>query len=733
MRTPIAAAIAALFSTTTVFAADTTLPELIVTGAANDSIPMVSDPQPTPKSSVAKGGIDLLGGPAQTSIYGPLNLMPSVNVENTDPYGITSGSINIRGKSSFHLTKNVEGVPLTGIVGGADLFDLENIEQIDLYRGGVTANQGLGLSNASGAIDQRLLAPKAGFGMLGKQAFGSSNFRRTFVRLDTGKLGEIGPSVFISGSTASADLWKGAGDESRSNFMLGVSQQLGERVNLDLDLVYNKLDNHSYRALTYAQAQDLQTNYKREYNRSLTGVAATDVNYYKFNRNESESYAALAKIDVKLAEGHHLFFKPYYSKNDDATFSASGANVQLWRKQNDNYGGVLEYQGRYGAGTDVSVGYWQQSMEAPPPPTDQTKYTVAANGSLKFAGWSTLAKIDRFTVSSPYVQVTETLGKTLLSGGIRYMDLGLPKMQWYKTAGLPNVGYDQVWGYNPILDANTSVAAKHFGEFLPNIGISQELTPLWSVSASYGRKFGRPDWGPQASNYISNEAAFVAKGITLQSLFDRTKPELSDQIDISARYKSSALMIVPTVFLAKNQNRQVQVVDPALGGTLSYYQGTSRTTQYGVELEAGYEIGKSWQIFGSGTLVSETYDQDTPTLSGGASLATKGKQIPNAPKAMLKGGFTYRYADFAMSPIVRYVGKRYGDSAENQPVDSYTVVDLNAGYNFGHDIRIELAVLNLFDHRYISTISPNDFSLNGATSYNVSAPRTVAMTLSAKF
>lgn len=734
-RKPLIAAIAAIFAVVPKIgvADDTALPEVVVSGVSSEPKFMVSEPQPTPQSSVTKAGLDLLGGPAQTSIYAPLGLMPSVIVESPDPYGLSlTRNINIRGKGDFHVTRNVEGLPLSGIVGGADLFDLENVGQIDVYRGGLAANQGLGISNVTGAVDQRLLAPQDKFGIVGKQAFGSFDFRRTFARLDSGALSESGAKVFLSGSTSSADKWTGAGDESRDNGMLAISQPLGDRVKVDFDAVYNKFAGNVYRSLNYAQAQDIQSNYKYDYNASLTGKAATDVNYYNFNRVQYENYAALANIDVKLAEKHHLILKPYYWHDNGVQYSASGSNIQIWHQQNDNTGGVLEYQGHYGAATDIVAGYWMQSMAPPPPPTDQMLYTVAANGSLAFAKWATLAKIDNFIVNSPYIQLTQTIGQTILSGGVRYMDLGAPEMQYYKTAGLPNVSYDQVWDYNPTLDAKAAVAAKNYREFLPNLGIRQELSPTWGVAASYGRKFGRPDWGPQASNYISNEAAFVAKGITLQSLVDRVKPELSDQIDLSASYKNGGLTLVPTVFAAKNQNRQVMVTDPALGG-LSYYQGTAKTTQYGAELEAGYEINHSWSIFGSATLASETYDADTSTLTGGAVLATKDKQIPNAPKSMLKGGFTYRQGNLSLSPVMRFIGQRYGDSAQTQPVGSYAVFDFNAGYNLGHEVRLGLTVQNLFDRRYVSEITQNDFNLNAATSYYAGAPRTAALTLSAKF
>jgi iron complex outermembrane receptor protein len=514
--------------------------------------------------------------------------------------------------------------------------------------------------------------------------------------------------------------------------MLGISQQLGSLVKIDLDLVYNRFSGHTYRPLTYSQVQNLHDNYDYDYNATLTGNAAADVNYYDVNRVKYENYAALAKIDFKLAENQNLVLKPYYWNSDGVTYSAIGSNVQAWHQQNDNLGGVLEYQGRFGSHTNLVVGYWAQSMDPPPPPTDQTLNTVTANGSLNFSRWSTLAKIDSFIVNSTYFQLTETLDQTILSGGLRYMDLGVPEMQYYKTAGLPNVSYDQIWAYNPTPDVNAATVAKKYGEFLPNFGIRQEINAKWSATASYGRKFGRPDWGPQASNFISNEAAFVAKGVTLQALINRVKPELSDQIDMSASYKSGGLDVVSTVFGAKNQNRQVLVTDPSFGG-LSYYQGTAKTTQYGIELEAGYQFNESLSFFGSGTLASETYDDDTPTLSGGRTLATKGKQIPNTANTMFKGGLTYRWRGLAISPVVRNIGQRYGDSAQTQPVKGYTVFDLNANYHFGHDIRLSMNLQNVFGREYVSQISANDFNLNGATAYYVGAPRTLAFTLSGKF
>jgi iron complex outermembrane receptor protein len=712
---------------------DVVLPDMTITEAPSYKGVTIPNWQPTPKTSVTKAGIDLLGGAGQTSAYTPLNLAPSFNYESPDPYGMSpTRNISIRGKGDFHVTRNIEGLPITGIVGGTDLVDLENVAQVDLYRGAMPANLGLGVSNATGAVDQQLLAPQNKISALGKQALGSFGFRRTFARLDSGKLPETGTGAFISGSTSASDKWRGLGDQSRENAMFGLSQPLGSFAKVDIDLIYNKFSGASYRPLTYSQVQNLHGNYYYDYNTTLSGEASEDVNYYGFNRVEHESFAALGKIDFKLSEGQNLVLKPYYWKNNGEQYAANGKNVQIWRQENDNIGGVLEYQGRFGPYTNLVAGYWVQSMAPPPPPTDRTLYTVSANGALDFSRWSTLARIDPFIVNSPYFQLTETFGKTVLSGGLRYMNLGAPKMDYYQTAGLPNVPYDQIWAYNPVIDANAAVNEKSYGEFLPNFGIRHEFSHEWSASVSYGRKFGRPDWGPQAANFLNNEAAFVAQGVTLQSLVDRVKPELSDQIDLSANYNDGALNVTAILFGAKNQNRQVMVTDPSLGG-LSYYQGTAKTTQYGIELEAEYQLDDSWLFFGSGTVASETFDDDTPTLAGGRALATGGKQIPNTANTLFKGGFSYRWRDLALSPIVRNVGPRYGDAAQVQHVSGYTVFDLNANYHLGYGIRLSMDLQNVFNRRYVAEIVPNDTNLNGAASYYAGAPRTLAFTLSGTF
>ena len=119
-------------------------------------------------------------------------------------------------------------------------------------------------------------------------------------------------------------------------------------------------------------------------------------------------------------------------------------------------------------------------------------------------------------------------------------------------------------------------------------------------------------------------------------------------------------------------------------------------------------------------------------------LATKGMQIPNTPQVMVKGGLTYEQAGISLTPMVRYIGPRYGDAANKERVPGYTVADFTASFDLGKYAGIELpkasiSVLNIFDSRYISQISPNDTDLSAGANYYAGAPRTIVGSLTMKF
>lgn len=690
-----------------------------------------ADNAPNPSSTIGPEGIQTLAAPAFASSYKPLDLLPSVVEESADPYGLSANrSITVRGVSDFFMSKTIDGLPVQGIVGGFDLLDLENVSKETLYRGALQANQGLGFSNAGGALDQTILAPKDKFGGYMSQGVGQDGFWRNFVRVDSGTLA-TGTAFFISGSIADADKWKGFGDEHRENVSFGLSQPLGDSIDLNLYGIHNYQKTYNYLGLTYAQSQNLPAFANLDYN--ATGKS----NNYAYNYQQFRTDALLGDVTYRIDGAQSVTVKPYFWHNDGVEWSASSTtptSYTYWPIDNYTYGVVAEYKANFKWDGDVTLGFWTEAAKPEPPPLDQQAFTLSANNAPTFSKWSVLAQTDNHEFYSPYAQYTQVFGATTLSGGLRLHVEQVPWMQYYSTTGLPQTSYGNVFAYNPAADPNGAYSGQRFYEWLPNFGIRQELTKEWSLNAAYSTKIARPDWGPQASNFNSNESAFLAHGINLQWLEGVLQPELVNMIDIGARYQNGDISVVPSLFGFKTKNKEVLVYDPIVGQ--SYYESTAATTGYGAELEGSWKATRYLTFTGSLTAASETYDSNLTTHSG-AITAIRGMQVPYTPKYMEKLAVSYHVGRFEITPVLRWVSKVYGLADDSQSASAYFVADLTASYEFGSQfwgfpVKANFGVKNLFNNQYIGAVSVNEDNLN-STSYYVAPPRTFYASLSEQF
>lgn len=693
-----------------------------------------TDKAPAPRSSVTRAGIQILGGPAQASSYKALDMMPSVIEDSADPYGLSfNRSITVRGVSDFFLARTINGLPIQGIVGGADLFDLENVGRIDLYRGSIPANQGLGFSNAAGVLDLNILSPNEKLSGTISQGAGSNGFHRTFARIDSGRL-PTGTSFFVSGSISDAEKWKGEGDARRKNVAFGLTQSLGDRLEVAVYGVHNDQKANSYMPLTFAQTQNLAATAFFDYNTSLTGRSGIDASYYAFNATRHVTNAIFAEIAYHIDPTQTIVAKPYYWRNTGYQETVAGANVRLWPISNYNLGGTIEYRKHLPWDADFLLGFWAQSTEPEPPPLHQKLYTATLLGTLNFLRYSTLATSDTHKLFSPYTQYTHTFGPTTVSGGVRLHIESTPNLQYFKTAGLPDVTYSDVWSFHPSPDMNARAPELTYFEWLPNLGVRHRLSEEWSASASYSRKVGRPDWGPQASSFLDAEAAFLAKGINLSTLMGRIRPETVDAVDVGLRYETGDLTIAPTFFGFWTHKKEVLVFDPTVGQ--SYYQSNAATVGRGFELETSWKATDWLTLTGSATIAAETYVAD---VAAGASsiMRVGGKQTPYTPRYSAKLAATYYRDGFSITPVFRFNSTRYGLADNTQAVRPYALVDVTASYEFGTKLgltpmTVSAGVTNLFDHRYISAISVTETNLN-STSYFVGAPRTIFAGMSASF
>jgi iron complex outermembrane receptor protein len=683
-------------------------------------------------SSVTRKGLELIGTPAETSIYNALSILPGTNVESLDPYGLSHSYTRVRGLKDRYIGMTVEGVPNYGImsIGAREhIYDTQNVKSVSLYKGASPADLGTGSGNRGGAIELQLRRPEDKIGAEITQSFGSDDFMRTFLRVDSGRL-PTKTKFFASYSYSKADKWKGEGELGpRDHITLGLSQEFGDKVNCDIFFNFNEIERHSFQSLNYDEARDIDNYYDKSFIPALTSDKIMNKDYYDYNREKYINRDLMAIIDVAVSENTNLSLKPYYSSED----ASSEGKAQFMMgtteipgivdkiKDLERYGIIPELSLDFSAYT-VTAGYWFESHNLE---KYMKKYFTTADG-LDYKGYGYYAENDgNGVIHSPYAKISGKLDKFKFQAGLKYFYYEEPASTGYK----PDLSVE---------DPDISLKAVDYDAFLPTAGIGWEFNKNSEMYVNYGRNYMRPyAYVPVSTNYVKNRSAFKAANMTLQDILDKWEMETSDNFDVSFRYHSKNFSIAPVAFYSKHHDLLIAIDDPNVinkGKPVSYHQNVGNATSYGFELETSFRPSKNLIVYFNPSYTEMSFDDDFKTK--GNVLKIKGNQLPDTPNWVVKSGVIYTIADFEISPIVRWVDKRYGDATNKEEVDDYIIVDLGIKYSkedfwWLRHASIGLELKNLFDEKYVGAIYATDTG-TGAD-YYAGSPFTVICSISGKF
>jgi len=716
------------------------LDEVVVTDKKTSGVLGVKERQPNTESTISREGLERLGGAGQINAFQAIDALPSVNFQSADAFGLSNNrSIRVRGQT--RVASTVEGISLLnyGLDPGVSdtwLFDMENLEEVTLYKGAVGAERSLGPYNTAGTMDRTLARPGDRFGVILRDNFGTFGLNKIFTRVDTGLL-PTRTKLFLSYSHTEADKWKGAGASRADIASFGLTQQLPAGAKFEFFGTYNDSKTNSYRALTYEQTQDLGKFYRYDFNSTLTGDARQDIYYYDYNRDSFRNYAFFGNLEIKVPGDGRLSIKPYYANEDGYSLTGAGKllgspGVRRWDIVHDNYGVVAQYDTPF-LGTDLTFGYWYAVQEPPGPPTAQSAYR-AGKGGLKYAGWAILANaVENHEWNSPYFSVGKQLGKFYVKAGFRYVSERMPSTNLYNTTDVPEIAYPDVLN-SASVDPLGSVKGRTMSEWLPNVGVNYAISKQLNAYFNYGRNFGRPSFDVWTV-YSNNKAIFKEKGISAQYVWDQVKPEITDNFDMGLRYSGDKGYVAGTVFGIIDRDKGVNVTDPLLG--IKYMRNIAEAMGYGVELEASVSPMEDLDVFLSASYNRFEFTDDIVTAPGAVTKA-KGNQVPDAPEFEARVGATYRFYDFSVTPQLRYTGKRYGDVENTERISDYAVADLNIRYTKKNILWCKVfsagvSFLNLFNTHYIGIINASDDTRQGSASYYAGAPFTVVGNVTFQF
>jgi iron complex outermembrane receptor protein len=220
-----------------------------VTITAEQSITGIMKPITVPKerSTITQDFINTQ--PAGQSVFDSLNKVPGFNFTNNDPYGNSGGDIRIHGFDGNHISFTWDGMPLndtgnyaifTNQVADAEIIGSASVNQ------GTTDVDSPTAAATGGVVSIITSRPNDTYGAMSDTSFGSNNYRREFLRLDTGAFGPWGTTAFVSGSYTYYTKFKGPGFLQKKQFNAAIYQDLGERGWIQFAMHYNSNRNNQY-------------------------------------------------------------------------------------------------------------------------------------------------------------------------------------------------------------------------------------------------------------------------------------------------------------------------------------------------------------------------------------------------------------------------------------------------------------------------------------------------------
>lgn len=708
-----------------------------------------------------------------------LSLAPGVNVSSSGSTGVEGGtSISIRGFQSNQLGVSLDGVPVNDSGNYAtyahEYVDTENLSRIFVLPGAGDAETP-NISATGGVIGMVVRKPSQDFHISAAQTVGSFDFLRSYVRVDTGTMGNSGTRAFIAYSHSSVDLWRGQGAVTRDHVDAMVEHETPTGHVFSAAVYFNHANSNGYQGVSKAQLAQYgyHVNFPAVFvpepapvagtaqnsdNSALVGPQFQRAMYYKLFYNPFDNMVLSTRASLRLGDKVHLDIQPYLwyghgsgggplylSERDTALL---GAPRDL-NGDGDTLDTVLRYgawsQNQYRPGVisrlkvttgrqEIIVGlHYEHSnlheyRQILPVRIDgrPDTYWGGENYELRRADGSFARPWDQKTITTtirPFIQDVVTLldDRLILSAGMQ-----LPIVARDGTNLLPAV----------LRTSNGVVAPENVhvrqSKLIGNGGATFKVAPDHTLFASFAQTFRAND-----------NSVLYAPGTDFSNL----KPESALDLEIGYRYNGPLLIASLTGYHIDYSNRQQTLYDVVLNNTLVKNVGDVRLQ--GIEAEIGTVPIHHMSFYVSAALNDSALKKDLMVGVTGntanTALPTKGRHLTDIPKATLGGQFRYDDGVFMMMAQAKYTGRRYSTLTNDDSVDPYTLINMAAGYTLPADItgktKVQLTVNvdNLTNKGYLAGLNftNNLNTTNGvpgsAPTFSLGAPRSFSVRLRADF
>jgi iron complex outermembrane receptor protein len=278
-----------------------------------------------------------------------------------------------------------------------------------------------------------------------------------------------------------------------------------------------------------------------------------------------------------------------------------------------------------------------------------------------------------------------------------------------------------------------------FDKLLPNLGLTFKPWDGHTFYISYAEALS----APRTDNLYSVRRQ--TNGTVGSPL---PESETTKSYDIGWRLSHDNLLASVAIWKSEYKNRIVSAFDQDLGFSVDRNVGDVKLQ--GIDAQIGWRPFERITISISGSynkseLLSDLLSSATQTLS------LKGKTLVETPKLTFATRADWKIVDgLRIGLQAKHVDKRFSTDLNNEETPAYTLVDLDASYQFSNPgwdwLKLKLNVSNLLDEHYYGNISSGTgFNSNNAADrlslvnnpnlgfFQIGSPRALTLTMEAKF
>lgn len=233
----------------------------------------------------------------------------------------------------------------------------------------------------------------------------------------------------------------------------------------------------------------------------------------------------------------------------------------------------------------------------------------------------------------------------------------------------------------------------------PRVAARYALNENWALRAAAYKAFRAPNLGDLYRGYS------IPGGIFLPNAFLTPERLTGGEVGVDFDFPRIHGQVTAYSNTIKNlltfRNLGENELPPGFFfGTVNINAGKARTN--GIEMDATWDIARDWSA-----LLTYAYN-DPKILANPADPTTVGNTEGGIPLNVASGEVAWNAGNgWKAGARIRYVQGYFTDNAATLPIQSYTVVDLSASYNFNQQVQVFAQIGNLFDRQYIAQNSGN--------------------------